>query len=315
MNTLTVIIPFLNEGIEIERTLKSIRSTSGKEVKILLIDDASTDKIDYKSLAKRFHAEYFKNKKRLGVAASRDMAVKLCQTEYFLIIDGHMRFYANQWSLQLINILNHASNQLYCCNTRHLNPDATNQGGKSYGAFLDILQREDPANIINVRWIEQDPDPTKNIIEIPAVLGASYASSKTFWKHIKGLKGLISYGSDEEYLSLKTWLSGSRCYLLKDIFIGHIYRTNESREPFYIKQTEVWYNKMWIVETLFDKKHQEEACEKLSQNIPYYAQMATQLIQTQQNQIRELRKYFQSIQKRELHSLISYNKSIRQLCT
>lgn len=37
MNKLTVIIAFLNEGIELEHTLQGIRNTANNEVDILLI--------------------------------------------------------------------------------------------------------------------------------------------------------------------------------------------------------------------------------------------------------------------------------------
>jgi len=43
-------------------------------------------------------------------------------------------------------------------------------------------------------------------MKVPCILGDSYASSKKFWKKIKGLNGLKSFGLDEQYLSLKTWL-------------------------------------------------------------------------------------------------------------
>jgi glycosyltransferase involved in cell wall biosynthesis len=43
MNKLTVVMPFLNEGDEVEHTVQNIRQTAGDNVDILLINDASPD--------------------------------------------------------------------------------------------------------------------------------------------------------------------------------------------------------------------------------------------------------------------------------
>ena len=38
------------------------------------------------------------NEVRMGVAASRDYGINYCTTPYFLLLDGHMRFYDAAWS-------------------------------------------------------------------------------------------------------------------------------------------------------------------------------------------------------------------------
>ena len=50
---LTVIIPFQNEGYEVEKTVTSVRGTA-KDVKIMLIDDNSNDGYNYKKVAEIF---------------------------------------------------------------------------------------------------------------------------------------------------------------------------------------------------------------------------------------------------------------------
>jgi glycosyltransferase involved in cell wall biosynthesis len=104
-NELTVIIPFLNEGVEVENTLRSIRDTSGYSVDILIINDCSSDDFDYEKIALQFGAFYHYNDERLGVAASRDLGVELSQTPYFLLLDAHMRFYRGGWVDRIVNEL------------------------------------------------------------------------------------------------------------------------------------------------------------------------------------------------------------------
>ena len=97
MNKLTAIISFINEGAEIERTVSSIRETAGGEVDILLINDCSEDDTDYEAVSKQYNARYCGNTIRQGAARSRDIGVERCETPYFILFDGHMRFYQNNW--------------------------------------------------------------------------------------------------------------------------------------------------------------------------------------------------------------------------
>lgn len=82
---LTVIIPFLNEGNEVVETVKSLRFYVSNKIDIIVINDFSTDELDYQSMLSPYDVYYVLNKKRLGVAASRDLGVNLCATPYFLL--------------------------------------------------------------------------------------------------------------------------------------------------------------------------------------------------------------------------------------
>ena len=64
----------------------------------------------------------------------------------------------------------------------------------------------------------------KNLIPISCCMGAVYASNKTWWNRIDGLKGLAKWGQDEPYMSIKTWLAGGQVFLIKDWCVGHLYR-------------------------------------------------------------------------------------------
>lgn len=179
-NTLTVIIPFLNEGKEVYNTVKSLREHSEQAFEIILINDCSTDGYDYKKVAEDFDAIYIEHSKRMGVAASRDEGVRNCSTEYILFLDAHMRTCQRDW--------------------------------------VDFTE-------LCVKWSTDECTlPEDRVIDIPCVLGAAYACSKEYWLHLEGLKGLRSYGLDEQLISLKVWLDGGKCRLIKDVTFGHIFR-------------------------------------------------------------------------------------------
>lgn len=59
----------------------------------MLIDDASMDGYNYKAVAKKFDTTYYRHTKRIGAAESRNEGVNLCDTEYFLLLDAHIKQY------------------------------------------------------------------------------------------------------------------------------------------------------------------------------------------------------------------------------
>lgn len=93
INRLTVVIPFLNEGEEIENTVKSIRETAGNNVDIIFINDCSSDGYDYWSVSIKYNTQYCVNEQRMGVAESRNIGVSIIETPYFILLDGHLRVY------------------------------------------------------------------------------------------------------------------------------------------------------------------------------------------------------------------------------
>jgi len=115
MTNLTIIVPFLNEGVEVEKTVENIRNTSGYDIDIILINDNSTDGYNYENIASKYQTYYLKNKHRLGVAASRDLGIENCRTDFFLLLDGHMRFYEKNWHSKLYDYLFLNENSLLCC--------------------------------------------------------------------------------------------------------------------------------------------------------------------------------------------------------
>ena len=60
---LTVIIPFLNEGGEVENTLCSLIEHTNVPIDIILINDHSDDGFNYASVAEKYGACYIENNK------------------------------------------------------------------------------------------------------------------------------------------------------------------------------------------------------------------------------------------------------------
>lgn len=247
---LTVLIPFMNEGEEVLATVKDVRRTTGDSVDIIVLNDCSTDGRDYETELKPYRVTYIYNKENQGSAPSRDICVKNCKTPYFLFLDAHMRFLCDDWVEMVVAMLDADDRQILCMQTYALEKDekGVRKNPKhvpTFGSFMPLSMSDYQPDI---KWSRKEFDAASNTQEIPMVLGAAYAGSCRYWNYLHGMEGLMRYGTEEQFISLKAWLEGGRCVLLKDIVIGHIYR---DKSPFKRFADVEIFNKLWIVSLLF----------------------------------------------------------------
>lgn len=290
-NKLSVVMSFLNEKEEVGRTIQSIRETAGNNVDIVVVNDASDDGYDYAKDIANYNVKYHVNSQRIGAAQGKELAVQLCDTPYFIILDAHMRFYDTTWANKLITELDSNPNQLICCQTKVLSKqdDGTliDKGEMGvYGAYVTFSHEE---LIPNIKWNSGNIATSLTDKQIPAVLGASYCTSKTYWNKLKGLQGLIHYGCEEAYISLKAWLEGGGCKLIDSITIGHIYR---EKPPYHIDTIQNNYNYYLIANTLFPTFLKAKAhATGLTLNKQLYLSVQDE-IKKHSSQIARLRQYY-----------------------
>ena len=304
---LTVIIPFLNEGNEIHNTLESIRQTAGDEVQIILINDASTDQVDYESVAKEFGCKYIHNTERQGVARSRDIGVENTETDCVLLLDGHMRCYSNHWHTDILAAITQDEEAIYCCTCRQTDGTTILADANNYGAFLTFWG-DTYDKILEPKWIYDShmQNVKEDIVEIPCILGASYAFTKDYWQKLQGLEGLRFYGSDEAYISLKAWMSGGSCKLIKSVEIGHIFR---DVAPYPTKISDIAYNKLLIAQLLFDENERKRTFDLLKKASPEQYNKSKFLLDMQEDEIAEMEAKLKPILK---HNLTYFQERINR---
>lgn len=249
---LTLIIPFLNEGSEVEATVRSFREFGGDRMDVIVINDCSYDSYPYMERLRSIPGvTYILNRQRLGVAASRDNGVALCRTPYFLLLDAHMRAYDDSWLTEIPRLLRENDRRILCCQTKPLDRDLSGKvtedsdTARHFGARLTISHRPP---VPGIDWIDEEQAPSSATETIPAVLGAGYGVSRRYWNKLGGLKGLREYGCDEQLISLKAWLDGGCCLLLKNVVLGHIYR---KQMPYMVNRYVPIFNNLLVTETLF----------------------------------------------------------------
>lgn len=129
--------------------------------------------------------------------------------------------------------------------------------------------------------------------------------SKRYWDIIRGLNGLRYYGSDETYLSLKVWLEGGRCILLKNVEIGHIFR---NVAPYSVFWADSIYNKLFIADTVIPA-YSHEIQAKLKKMFPSDYYLAKSIMLKNIDEVRKYRLYYETIFTRDFAYFKTINKS------
>ncbi len=250
MPKLTAVICFANEGEEVENTARGIRETCGDAVDILLINDASTDGLDYESVADRYGCRYLLNEEQIGPAHARHKGASWAKTENIIFLDSHMRFYADGWHRIINDIIDNDPNALYCTRSRPLQRGGLYEGGVvGHGASL-VFKAEDFNKSLQPKW-NTNSLAVSGTSYIPCILGGNYASRRAYFLGIGGYRGLHRYGGEEALVSIKSWLSGGSCQLIEDVEIGHIYRDAKGA-PWSGNIKYYHFNKLTTAAILFD---------------------------------------------------------------
>lgn len=317
-NELTVIIPFLNEGNHIKKTLSTLRESAGDSVDVILIDDCSNDNYNYRRDAKNFNCQYMRNDVRKGVAGSRDRGIYAARTPFVYIVDGHMSFLKDDWYLKLPAALKEDPRAIWCTRSSGINADwkpNKSRGEAMSGAYMRIIdddEEHDYKAVLEPKWLHAAPREP-DVLKIPCVLGANYFFSVDYYKKLGGLSGLRIYSGDEAFLCYKAWMEGGSCKLLNTVNIGHYYRNGQERDTVYrVDYTDYVYNKLFMVYTLFEPPEQARAIARL-QKIGTYPRAALEL-KKKWHVVESFRQYFRSIQTRPFSFIARMNRAVKDCC-
>ncbi|MDR0891427.1 MAG: glycosyltransferase family 2 protein [Mediterranea sp.] len=301
-NWLTVIITFRNEAHEVYNTLRSIKELSDCEYDIILINDGSDDGYDYRKVSMQFNAKYIENKESIGVASSREYGICLCQTTYFILLDAHMRAFTPLWTSKLKEELEKDWRAIFCCQTVSIDKKGKPLSLNAKGSGVRVNLKD-----LSYTWNSICVDSNETI-NIPCIMGASYAANKNYWNYLHGLKGLRSYGFDEQLISLKALLEGGMCKLIKSITFGHIFRDLKD-VPYEIRNIDYIFNQLYLIELLYPTNEKIEFLrflkyrykeESFSQAISILSRMRLEICQE--------KVYYGSIFNRDFNFVIDFNK-------
>ena len=242
MAKFSVCISFLNEGQEVVETVKSVRLHSGDEVDIIVVDDCSTDGIDYASLLLPYNVLYHRTPERIGSSAGKHLAVELSKTPYFFILDAHCRIYTSNWLKIAEHELERYPNTVFCCGVHYfddINGHLSSKHMRAYGSYFDY----NIASLLSAKWNLYDFSGAEYSFEVPSILGANYICSRYWWDKIGGHRGLKLYGREEEYVAIKSREAGGHVRCISKILTGHKLR---DIVPYTAQLFEIYHNELII---------------------------------------------------------------------
>lgn len=286
MKRITLIITALNENRNVIKTLQSIYATANPDLfDVVVINDGTfKNKVSkgWIEIPPEYHCKVVHHHLRQGIHVSRSEGVALAETQYIGMFNARMQF-EDGWLDKVLYRLDTEPKTLFCTVSKVLNEkwqwDKTDGGtGLRYGCnMLMYYERPDAdwhnknakIELLPPKWrLEYTTD------EIPCVLGAMYFCSKKWFNYIGGLEGLHSYGADEQFLSLKTWMFGGKVKIIKDVHIANVYRPIKT----YCDNLEdYFYNTVFIGFVLFDWKTANMQLERIMDS-PYYPVIQLRLI-------------------------------------
>lgn len=295
---LTAIIPFRNEGEEVFHTITSIQQNAYNPINIIIINDGSDDGFNYNRLKTMNNVRYIENRVSIGPALSREYGIALCTTDYFILLDAHMRAKTKEWDLKILQVLKKYKRSVFCCMTSDHNGNDLFSHHQGMGVILNILD-------LSYTWNRIDKNPEEDITIIPCIMGASYCSNKNYWKKIHGLKELRSYGFEEQLISIKTYLEGGTCYVIKNVIFSHKFRDVES-VPFSINNVDYIYNQLIIAELFYPLRYKPILFRQIKQKSDEsYFFDAIKIIKDNRMHISNLKKYYKRISLCNFENLIN----------
>lgn len=252
MSGISILIASLNDP-DISNTIASIYATTGGRAEVVVVDDNSKVPV---TNPPNCYAKIMRNKFRMGCGASRHIAAIHATQEYLLIVDSHMRFVPG-WYDAAIERIKDRPKTLHCAAMVGIdasNMDLNNPQALYYGGMLNVFGKDRNNafrnQILEAVWADEQAGDD---YEIPCVLGACYFIPREWFLHIGGLQGIRAWGSDEELLSIKTWLAGGEVRLAKTIRIAHKFRLKTEKVPFSTPHQFRVYNKLFCIHTLLPR--------------------------------------------------------------
>lgn len=282
---LSIIIPVLNDNVELNFTIESIRDTSPLNVEIIVIDDKSDNPVVVNDKT----VKIIRLEERLGVGATRHIGATNATSDYLLFIDSHMRFDPSWYNNIMTRLISNLPKIVWCATCLGLDEecmDINNPKGLYHGARL-ALYEEKENQVFEGKW---DLEKVGTEYEISCLMGACYFFHKSWFFHIGGTKSLKMWGSDEPLLSAKTLLAGGIIKLVKDVRIGHKFRSAASygTDPVYII-----YNKLRSIKMLFSNFLYEELKFKIPNDDSKIR--ALEMLERDSKEIEKEKQYYRTI--------------------
>jgi len=243
----SVVIPALNEGDYLRRTVEQVRATLPPRGEIIVVDDGSADGCcDFLRASPGGVRLLEPSAERLGVSGARNKGAAAAGGEVVVFLDGHVDMQPG-WLEKL------------CAAARDPRVGAVGPG-------IAVMGRPDCCGwgmryrdaALGIEWL---PPPDGDAPGVAMVAGACIAIRRDLFERIGGFdEGLLRWGSEDAELSLRLWMAGYEQRVVADVTIDHLFR---ERHPYAVDWAGILYNQLRVAFVHFTQERIRRVIERM----------------------------------------------------
>lgn len=248
MPDLSIVIPTLNEGEHLRRTVYQLRATVPPGTEVIVVDDGATDGCcDFlREGAGDMRLLEFAGT-RLGASGARNRGAAAAGSDVLVFLDAHMELPPG-W-------------------IQRLRDAACEPGVGAVGPGVAVLGRPECCGWgmryrdagLGIEWLPA-PKPGEPSA-VPMVPGCCVAMRRAVFESFNGFDtGLVRWGSEDAELSLRLWMAGYELRIVPDVVVAHLFR---ERHPYPIDWTTILHNQLRVAFVHFGAARLARVIERL----------------------------------------------------
>lgn len=218
---LSIVIPSRNEAGLLD-TLKSLYVHSKGSFEVIIVDDC-TDTDKWTEPLKKKNQTVLRAFPPVGFGGAIQMGIDKAKSDNIYICGARTRF-TDGWLEGTIKHIEAEPKTLFSVKNPVIKEPFTEiKDAKqiTWGGTI-YYKKENHWMKYLINFPNRTKEPKGDIVD--GAYGGSYALKKSWWKHIHGLDMIDTRGGCNQFLSLKTWMAGGKCKVMKDVTVGNIYR-------------------------------------------------------------------------------------------
>ncbi|MFO1019397.1 MAG: glycosyltransferase family A protein [Planctomycetales bacterium] len=235
---ISVILTAYNEGLELGRTINSIRRNTQSDFEVIVVDDGSTDR---SLTGKAFRdVTVIRHATRMGVAYSRNEATRLAKGRTLAYLDGHQRL--TEGCLDACADLAVRRQAIVC-------PDLC--GFEKNAALIHGARFQSPRDKppFGAEW--KILKPVRRVTAMSSLRAPAYVIPAEIYPQVQWSRLLRGWGGSEGAISLKAFFSGVDIFHL----CGHIaYHKFKRKFHYKVGWDEVWRNHAIMARICFSEE-------------------------------------------------------------
>ncbi len=234
---ISVIITAHNEGLDLLRTVRSIRDETQCLKEVIVLDDGSTD--DSIGRVRRL-ARIIRHRRRIGIASSRDEAANMATGSALAFLDGHQRLSAGCLDQCARSAVERGAIVVpdLCGFEKNATP--------SHGAVFAKRRARPP---FGAEW--KSTKPRSTLSPVSSLRAPAYVVPTNLYPKVRWSRLLQGWGGSEGSLSLKAFFSGVPILHLCGPIAYHKFKNKFHYE---VSWDEIWRNHAIIARICFSQE-------------------------------------------------------------